>query len=358
MAHVSPTLEGFRAAFRRPSLAFAEIVWRWTVGATAAALLLFGLIQYLGTLPVSARDLLLLRSRQPLFVGRAISHIVQGTAGRVVVAGVLAALGLTLLWILIASLGRMATVRGLREYFIEFFAERTAEENLPPNSFHEEQNSGVAPASYRALTGLHFFRASAALAATLSFFGAAILAGFASPDSHPRPGLAFLLFLPLAALVFLAAWALNWFLSLAGIFAVRDGESAQSALGSAVTFCRERLGPVAAVSLWFGMIHLALWIVASSVVFFPLGFAAILPGRLVLALVLLLALASFAIVDWLYLARLAAYVCILEMPEELRVPVPALPPVSPAGGTKVEFTIPASAIDQNENILSDVPGLA
>ena len=32
MSLPSPTIEGFRAAFRRPSLTFAEMAWRWTVG--------------------------------------------------------------------------------------------------------------------------------------------------------------------------------------------------------------------------------------------------------------------------------------------------------------------------------------
>ena len=34
---ISPTVEGFRTAFRRPSLTLAEIMWRWVGGATAAA---------------------------------------------------------------------------------------------------------------------------------------------------------------------------------------------------------------------------------------------------------------------------------------------------------------------------------
>ena len=46
MPRVSPTLEGFRAAFRRPSLTFAEIAWRWSFGAAAVALFAFALLEY------------------------------------------------------------------------------------------------------------------------------------------------------------------------------------------------------------------------------------------------------------------------------------------------------------------------
>ena len=67
---ISPTAEGFRAAFRRPSLTLAEVMWRWTAGATAAALFLFGLFEYLETLPVTNGELLFLRTRHPYLVGR------------------------------------------------------------------------------------------------------------------------------------------------------------------------------------------------------------------------------------------------------------------------------------------------
>ena len=53
MSNASPTMEGFRAAFRQPLFTVAEITWRWVVGATATVLLLFGLIEFLDTLPVT-----------------------------------------------------------------------------------------------------------------------------------------------------------------------------------------------------------------------------------------------------------------------------------------------------------------
>src|ERR1700740_2327706 len=96
---ISPTAEGFRAAFRRPSRTLAEIMWRWTAGATAAALLIFGLFQYLDTLPVTNGELLFLRTRHPYLVGEAIAHILRGSLNRVAVAGLLGALMLAVLWV-------------------------------------------------------------------------------------------------------------------------------------------------------------------------------------------------------------------------------------------------------------------
>ena len=329
---LSPTLEGFRAAFRRPSLTFAEIAWRWTAGATATALFLFGFSEYLNTLPVSNGELLFLRTRQPYLVGQAIAHILRGSLSRVVLAGMFATLMLTYLWIMAASLGRIATVRGLLDYFRRDVA-------------RDVSTNGVSP--IRALVRLNFLRAAVALAAVLGFMGASILASFASPDAHPRPGVAFLLFLPLAALIGWAWSALNWMLSLAGVFAVRDGADAVGAVSAAVTFCRERTGPVFAVSTWTGLAHLVAFVGATTVVSMPLGFATIVPWRLVVAAMVLVTVAYLALADWLYMARLAGYVCIAEMPEALIAPPPPAPrPAPPAIQT---------TIDRNELILSDIP---
>jgi len=351
---ISPTSEGFRAAFRRPLLTLAEIMWRWTAGATTAALLLFGLIEYLDTLPVTNGELLFLRTRQPYLVGEAIAHILRGSLSRGVMALLLAILLLGVLWIVAASVGRIATVRTLLDYFRGQGARDVSAAGVRSDGGrHDTSTSRALPALIR----LNFLRAVLALAAVFGFMGAAILAGFASPDADPRPALAFFLFLPLAGLICLAWVALNWLLSLAGMFAVRDGEDAVGAISAAVTLCRERTGPVAAVSLWTGLGHLIAFVGASTVVSMPLGFAGVVPWRLVVLAVLLVSLAYFALADWLYMVRLAGYVCIVEMPEALLAspPRPVFPPVT---GPPVPTTPLQTTIDREEPILSDLPNLA
>src|SRR5271155_2563171 len=122
MSRVSPTLEGFRAAFRRPSQTLAEIAWRWTVGAVAWALFLFWSIEYLGSLPATNGDVTLLSTRQPLLVGRAIAHILRGSLNRAVLAALVAAMALSFIWIVASSIGRAASVRALLAYFRRRFA--------------------------------------------------------------------------------------------------------------------------------------------------------------------------------------------------------------------------------------------
>jgi hypothetical protein len=336
MARFSPTLAGFRAAFRRHALTFAEIAWRWSAGAAAAGMLAFAFFEYLDSLPVTGTEAFLLRSRQPLLAGQAITHILGGSLQRLTLAALVGAIGLGVLWIVAASLGRLATVRGLLDYFATTL----------PEVASDVPELAASRQPLRSLFGLNFLRAAVTMASLIGLQGMAIVAGFASPDADPRPGLAFLLFLPLAGMVCVAWCGLNWSLSLAAVFAVRDGEDALGALSAAVTLCRERAGALAAASTWTGLAHLTVFFGTTTVVSFSLGLIRFAPGRLIVAWIFLVTLAYLAVADWLYMARLAGYVCIAGMPD----PVPTLaveqpPPTSP----------PQTAIDRDELILSDVP---
>jgi hypothetical protein len=325
----------------------AEIVWRWTTGFIAVALFVFCLFEYLNTLPVTNGELLFLRTRHPYLVGEALAHILRGSLNRIVMAGLLAGLMLAVLWMVAASVGRIATVRALLEYFRRNSTSGNGERDVASNVSTERIHSSDA---FSGLLRLSFLRIVVAVAAIFGFMGAAILAGYASPDADPQPAVAFLLFVPLAALICLVWWALNWLLSLAGVFAVRDGEDAVGAIISAVGFCRERTGAVFAVSTWTGLAHLAVFVAATTAASLPLGLAGLLPWRLVVAAVLLVTLVYFAFVDWLYTARLAGYVFITETPLALLAPLPPIPPITPSRSAPLQTTI-----DRDELILSDVP---
>jgi hypothetical protein len=335
----SPTIEGFRAAFRRPSLTFAEIAWRWTIGATTAALFVFYCVEYLDTLPVDTEDSLLLSTRQPMLIGKAVAHILRGSLNRAILAALLAALALSLLWIAASSIGRLATVRALLAYF----REETSLNSPPPISGTEK------PRPLRALIDLSFLRAAVALAMVLAFGGAAILVFFLFGKANSRPELGFFLFLPIAGLIGFASGALNWWLSLAGVFAVRDGKDALAALSAGVDAVRERTGSFFAVSTWTGLAHLVALSIASTAVFLPLAAIRIVPTRLVIAGGIVVLLAYFAVVDWLYMARLAGYVCIAEMPDEV-LAISAIPPATP----QENIVHPQPSIDRDEPILSDL----
>lgn len=294
MKRRSPTLEGFQTIFRQPWLGLAEIAWRWSFGAAVVGVLAFALREYLATLPVTAGEMLLLRSRQPTLMLQAIARIFQGSAPRATAAFLVLTLSLTIGWIVLASLGRAATLKALFEHF---------RGSVPPIS------AGRALTSLLALNAL---RAVTMLAATVGLLGAALLAASASSPADSPPGVAVLVFWILFMLIGLACSMLNWYLSLAAVFAVRDRVSTFSALAAAIDLCRARPGSLAAAATWFGLAHTVVFMVASSAAAFPLGFAEALPGGMVFGGLLLVTLLYFAAVDFLFVGRLAAYVCLIE----------------------------------------------
>jgi len=76
---------------------------------------------------------------------------------------------------------------------------------------------------------------------------------------------------------------------------------------------------------------------------------------MVLGGVLVVTLLYFALTDFLYMGRLAAYVAIVELPESPVQTESATPPF-PRTGTYLNTDIPPSpAVDASELILSDVP---
>lgn len=336
MSSRSPTLEGFRTILRRPSFGFAEISWRWSFGAAAALLVSFSLFEYLKTLPVSALDLLLLKTRQPALIGQAFAHIFRGSSVRLVHSFIILALGLIALWIAIAAPARAATVNALSGYF------------------RAEQDSDQTKSwRLRSLLGLNFFRVTAALAATLGCVTAFLLAGAAAPPGNPAPGVAFLIVLAVLLLVWLAWSAVNWFLSLASVFAVVAGRDTFGAISAAFDLCRDRTGSVFAAGSWFGLAHIVAFCVASSVLAFPLSFARVLPPVAVVSGVLAIALLYFAVADFLYMGRLAAYVAMIEFPPTSQWSLSPIIPATIQGPAIVAG--PRGAVDQSELILSDIP---
>ncbi len=283
-------------------------------------------------MPVTAADLFLLKTRQPFLISQAISHILRGSAPRVIVTAAAISIAMAFAWIVAGSLGRAATlnalISGLRL------------------SFSEGGDFQVPRARFRTLLGLNFLRIATIFAAVVGFVGALLIAAAASPNRDPSPGSAFAILMLMMLLIASASVMLNWFLSLASVFACTVQTDTFTALARAVTLCRERFGPVLAASSWFGFTHLVVFFVATSAVGLPMAFAGLLPAAVVVGGVLLVTLLYFAIVDFLYIGRLAAYVAIVEMPElPSPVSMPSLAPTTPP------------RVDQDELILSDIPML-
>jgi hypothetical protein len=334
--------------FTRPSLGIAEVAWRWSIGFAGLALSAACLIEYLDTLPVTNGDLLFLRSRQPALIFQALVHIFRGSAPRLVEALLLVAIALAVAWIVLGSYGRAATVKALLAHF------RPDDGCLKVSGWRFWRTAGENW-RLRSLVGLNVLRVALTVAAVAGCIGALLMAGAMSSDRDPAPGSGFLVFLLTCMLVWIAWSMLNWFLSVAAVFVVRQGRDTFGSIAASVDLCRRKAGSVFAAGTWFGLAHVASFFVATSVVAFPFAFLGVLPGAFVAGGVLLITLLYLALADFLYVGRLGAYVAILELPEVIFVPPSPQVPLWPGSNQQSPATLhPGDAVDKNETILSDI----
>jgi hypothetical protein len=328
MNALSPTSHGFRLAFRRPAISLAEIAWRWSfVGAVWVLGIMF-LFVYMDSLPVTRADRLLLRIGQPELVARAIDRIFEGSALRFTEAAILLAIGLTAAWVMLASLGRAATVGSIID---EFGLNRAAKE------------TGVL----LSLFGLNFLRSVLTLAALASVVGAMLIASRFWALTHVPAAEASQLFFLLLFGISMAWVALNWLLSASAIFVVADGRRALAAIADTMRLCRQRPGPVFSAGALFGTAHVAALVLAAGAAFMALGALGSIPASFVWLTQLILIVAYCAIADFLYIGRLAAYVLITRGEEGAAILEPAMVPI-------LRPSDACSAVDQDELILGDV----
>jgi len=275
-------------AARRPALLAAEVGWRWTFGAVALALAAATFAGFLEGVAVTDRDLLALGSSNQDLMSAALAHMFEGAGGRLLHAFAVLLPALAVLWTIAASVGRTVTLRLM----------------MPASS-----RLRLLP-----MFTLHFARAALAITTLLAAFGTLLFAASVSirpdPDGFARPDptlyLLILLFvLPVIAVV----WSfLNWLLSLAPIFVVRDGASAPASIASAVGVARESKAALAGTTALFGLLRLVALGVLVFVSLMVAGAFSAAGLKATMVVLGLLALAYFVVADMLFIARLAAYV--------------------------------------------------
>lgn len=332
----SPTLEAFRLIVSRPAFGLAEIGWRWSFSAAAWLLSAYTLGEYFNSLTVTSADMFLMRSNQMALISQALLHIFHGSGGRLLGGLLILFSALSMGWVVIASLGRAATLPALRTHFPE------AGSSASPAA------TGGSGGGFRALLGLNFLRAAVLLATFIGVAAAILLGGMVASKDPLAIRTATQFSIALLLLVMGAGYVLNWFLSLASVFAVPVEASALgrkpgagSAILAAGDFCHDHFVGVLAINIWFGFAHLAAMSIAGTLLLIPISGASLLPGVVFWASVLLIALLYFAMADFLHVGRLAAYVCLLESPE------PAAVPSRPT-------RLVAVSVDKDELILSDL----
>ncbi len=265
---------------RDPALWLTEIAWRWCFGASAFLLLLFPTLSLLGSISVSQADAAAWRSNDPTLMAQALASMLVDSGPRMlrVAAWVLPAI--TFLWIVLGAAGRSATVDRMGSGTISF---RTV----------------LALQCSRALV---FWLAVAALIAAI-VFDARVANRGPQPDLFLYYALAFW-----AVLLIGGSWAVtNWYLSLAPICSLRSGAGFLQATRQAVRVAKAQRGDLGGISLVFGLLRLVALAIAFVLCILPSGFMGTAP-RAYTAWVVAVSLVYFAVADFLFLARMAAYI--------------------------------------------------
>jgi len=304
----SPSRSGFAAAWRKPGLLAAEIAWRWGFGASALTIAIAAGLRLLAATPVTPGDSAAFRGRDPMLMALAILHIWQHLRLPLLRVLLITVPTITLLWIVIASIGRAITLPRLVEVHYDF-----------------RQRSIFAINILRAVWML------AALAACLfSVALASLTAARFSPDPYrPNLPLYFLLVLVLLPTVLIAWSTFNWLLSLAPIFCVRDGAGGLDAIAEARRTVAGHRKAFSTASTLYGLLRLftLFFYVGATTTAASLA-AQILDMRAAWAIVILFSLIYFVAADFLYVARLAAYIAILR-PQTEDKPQLQLPSIAP-----------------------------
>lgn len=275
MAQRSPTAEGFRIIVRTPSLWLAEVAWRWAFGISAGVLLCLAAIEFLASVKVSTADALFLRSGNSALNAAVLARILQGSAPRLLrMAAVLLPL-ISGLWVFASALGRAATLKVML---------RKTQVRLQP------------------MLGLSFLRAALIVAALAALIGAAGAIAVTETDGAKAV-------LVLAAVAVVFVWSvLNRLLSLAAVCAADD---TVGAIGNSLELWRRRPRALAVTGFWFGLMHLVAATGAFTGAMFALGLLTVSGWAALVILGFVMTVYS-ALVDFFYIARLAAYAVIVE----------------------------------------------
>lgn len=285
MNNETPSRAGWRLARENPKLVLVEVIWRWSFGLAALLLLLQAIASILHRVTISDADWAALHNLDLHETPNAVAKILY--LSWKVFCLVLAVLlpAMAVLWIAAATWGRAATLKIL-----------------------QKRSNTTAVAGLTLLRVLLFLFTM--IVAVLTVVGADMLA--TRPPYNPEePDLLLYLAIVLIALpLIIIVWSiLNWVLSLAPLFAVQEQKGTFASLAATFRSLRANARAYWSISGVYGTARGAalLAVIVLGVFLGILG-----NNTIILALLIALMLAYFVLADFLYVARLAAYLKIIE----------------------------------------------
>ncbi|HEV2114260.1 MAG TPA: hypothetical protein VGR50_08920 [Terriglobales bacterium] len=279
-----------------PWLLLTEVGWRWGFGLGTCVLLFAAWLRVFGAVAITEQDVAALSSHDPTLIAGALLHVLQETGPDLLAASFIVVPAALVLWVALATFGRLATLELL----------------LPGSPRNAASFAGVLATNiFRALWTVGVFIGCLLTLGTASF----ISLRFSHNHEEPNLAVYFVLIaiaLPLEAVLWAAV---NWFFSLTPIFSVREGCGPFAAAKQALHAIRGERREFFSVSGQYGSLRLGA-LLALLALCGTLGAAAGVAGgrRGVVVVMVVLSLAYFVVADWLYLARMVAYIDRLREP--------------------------------------------
>jgi hypothetical protein len=271
-----------------------ELLWRWSFGLGLLALSFFAYAHLVQTVLLSDADQLALHAQNPLDLAQNVAQIAAN-----IIAESMPLLLSTLaqifslasvLWIAAAALGRGIITRNIVHRFAANYSVTIAPDAPRWTSF----------------AILNFARVLMLLILVIGYLGGASIATLISgpQQSVIAPALIALASFSTAGIV----WSyVNWVLSLAPIFVVRDALSPLESIVAAMAFIQRNYSRLTAIALWNSTLRGGIAIVISIAGIATAALHSALSPWIVTALLVLETLAYLIVSDIFLLARLGAY---------------------------------------------------
>jgi len=280
----NPITQGLRAVMRDPAIFLVEILWRWSF-AVLACLLVAGVgMMLLGPLHMGRMWDSAWQSRDSQKMAQLLVGVVLVLGIKVVTVAVVGVpLAIALIWGVLAALGRFVTVKRLR--------------------------AGLTSLRLRTVLALQLLRGLVSWFALILLLVTTLGEAFiASRGTQPDLVLYYLMVMPSVVLIGVSWLMVNWYLSLAAIFG-RDGQSFRGAFRQARQTVRQQRSDFAGTGFVFLLFRTVILLIALVICGLTSGMAGTAPQSY-FVLLMVVSLAYFAVADFLYMARMAAYLAL------------------------------------------------
>jgi hypothetical protein len=303
----NPITQGLRAVMRDPAIFLVEILWRWSF-AILACLLVVGVgLMLLGPLHIGHQWDTAVRSRDPQRMAQLVVTVLLILGIKVILIATLGVpLAIALIWCILSALGRFVTVKRLR--------------------------AGLTSISFGSIFALQLLRGCVGWFSFVLLLAATV--GEMLIATHgPQPDLLlyYLMMLPSVILITAFWLTVNWYLSLAANFG-REGQSFRGALREARQTVSQQRSDFAGTGFVFLLFRTVILLIVVAICGLASGMEGTAPQSY-FVLLMVVSLAYFAIADFLYMARMAAYLAL------------AAAYVDPAAGPKPVATSSAMPVE-------------